>query len=57
MTNFRMYSVRCLSGYGDTTVLRGVDLCLPPSSVVALLGPNGAGKTTLLRAASGILGC
>lgn len=46
-----------VAGYGDTTVLRGVDLVVPPSSVVALLGPNGAGKTTLLRAASGILPC
>ena len=52
---FELRSVR--TGYGDTTVLRGVDLCVPPSSVVALLGPNGAGKTTLLRTASGILGC
>jgi branched-chain amino acid transport system ATP-binding protein len=52
---FELRGVR--AGYGDTTVLRGVDLCVPPSSVVALLGPNGAGKTTLLRAASGILPC
>ncbi len=37
------------------SVLRDVDLAVPPSSVVALLGPNGAGKTTLLRAASGLL--
>ena len=42
-------------GYGDTLVLRGVDLAVPPSSVVALLGPNGAGKTTVLRAATGLL--
>jgi branched-chain amino acid transport system ATP-binding protein len=37
------------------TVLRGVDLAVPPGAVVALLGPNGAGKTTLLRVASGSL--
>ena len=43
------------AGYGETTVLRGVDLVVPPSSVVAVLGPNGAGKSTLLRAASGML--
>ena len=39
---FELRGVR--AGYGDTTVLRGVDLCVPPSSVVALLGPNGAGR-------------
>jgi len=43
------------AGYGDTLVLRGVDLVVPTGVVVALLGPNGAGKTTLLRAASGLL--
>lgn len=43
------------AGYGEQTVLRGVDLSVPDDSVVALLGPNGAGKTTVLRVASGLL--
>jgi len=43
------------AGYGETTVLRGVDITVPRSSVVAVLGPNGAGKSTLLRAASGLV--
>jgi branched-chain amino acid transport system ATP-binding protein len=43
------------AGYGDSIVLRGVSLTVPPASVVALLGPNGAGKSTLLRTASGLL--
>jgi branched-chain amino acid transport system ATP-binding protein len=43
------------AGYGETTVLRGVDISVAPSSVVAVLGPNGAGKSTLLRVASGLL--
>ena len=43
------------AGYGTTTVLRGVDITVPPGSVVALIGSNGAGKTTLLRTASGLL--
>jgi branched-chain amino acid transport system ATP-binding protein len=43
------------AGYGETTVLRGVDITVPRSAVVAVLGPNGAGKSTLLRAASGLI--
>jgi branched-chain amino acid transport system ATP-binding protein len=43
------------AGYGGTTVLRDIDLALPPGHVLALLGPNGAGKTTLIRAAAGAL--
>ena len=44
-----------VAGYAETTVLRGVSVTVPDSSVVALLGANGAGKTTLLRVASGLL--
>jgi branched-chain amino acid transport system ATP-binding protein len=41
------------AAYGRIDVLHGVDLVVPPRSVVALLGPNGAGKSTTLRVASG----
>ncbi len=41
------------AAYGRIEVLHGVDLTVPPASVVALLGPNGAGKTTTLKVASG----
>ncbi|WP_236795458.1 ABC transporter ATP-binding protein [Amycolatopsis sp. GM8] len=43
------------SGYEQATVLRGVSLRVPPSSVVALLGANGAGKTTLLKTIAGFI--
>jgi branched-chain amino acid transport system ATP-binding protein len=43
------------AGYGESTVLRGLDLRVPKGSVVALLGANGAGKTTALRVAAGLL--
>jgi len=41
------------AAYGRIEVLHGVDLVVPPASVVALLGPNGAGKTTTIKIASG----
>jgi branched-chain amino acid transport system ATP-binding protein len=43
------------ASYGQIQALHGVDLTVPPGSVVALLGPNGAGKTTTIRVASGQL--
>ncbi|GAA2640053.1 ABC transporter ATP-binding protein [Dactylosporangium fulvum] len=39
--------------YGDTDVLRGVDLNLARGEVLALLGPNGAGKTTTIEILEG----
>ncbi|GGW81755.1 daunorubicin resistance protein DrrA family ABC transporter ATP-binding protein [Streptomyces lucensis JCM 4490] len=35
--------------YGDTEVLKGVDLSVPEGTVLGVLGPNGAGKTTTVR--------
>ncbi|MEB2870395.1 ABC transporter ATP-binding protein [Pseudomonas rhizosphaerae] len=40
--------------FGDTLVLRDVELQLQPSEVVSLLGPSGCGKSTLLRIAAGL---
>ena len=45
------------SGYGDITILHGVDLHVDSGEIVAVLGRNGVGKTTLMRALSGALPC
>ncbi|WP_370617714.1 ABC transporter ATP-binding protein [Mumia sp. Pv 4-285] len=56
-TNGRALVLRDIRvSYGRSVrALRGVDLEVPASGVVALLGANGAGKSTLLRAVSGTL--
>jgi branched-chain amino acid transport system ATP-binding protein len=41
------------AGYGETVVLEGVSLDLPPKGTLALLGRNGVGKTTLLTTIMG----
>src|SRR6476646_7609617 len=51
-----LLDVRALcAGYGDTDVLRGVDLKVEPGEIVAVLGSNGVGKSTLNRTISGIV--
>ncbi|OWT63713.1 ABC transporter ATP-binding protein [Candidimonas nitroreducens] len=39
--------------FGETTVLKGIDLSIEPGEFFAFLGPSGSGKTTLLRAIAG----
>jgi branched-chain amino acid transport system ATP-binding protein len=39
--------------YGDSHILRGVDLVVPEGAAVGLLGRNGMGKTTLIRTVMG----
>jgi polar amino acid transport system ATP-binding protein len=35
--------------FGDTEVLRGIDLAVAPRELVFVIGPSGSGKSTLLR--------
>ena len=43
------------AGYGDTEVLRGVDLAVAAGEIIAVLGANGVGKSTLNRTISGVV--
>jgi urea transport system ATP-binding protein len=41
--------------YGESHILRSVDLAVPPGQMVCLIGRNGVGKTTLLKTVMGLL--
>ena len=41
--------------YGESHILRNVDLSIAPGQMVCLIGRNGVGKTTLLRSIMGLL--
>ena len=52
-----MVSVRTqqlIKRFGDTTVLRGIDLDIPDGEFAVLVGPSGCGKSTLLRLLAGL---
>jgi branched-chain amino acid transport system ATP-binding protein len=51
-----MLEVRGLrTGYGETEIIRGLDMDVRPGQIVAVLGANGVGKTTLNKTLSGLL--
>ena len=43
------------AGYGDTTILQGVDLSAEAGELAVIVGPNGAGKSTLIKALFGLV--
>ncbi|MNH93580.1 High-affinity branched-chain amino acid transport ATP-binding protein LivF [compost metagenome] len=43
------------TGYGESTVLRNVNLNVEPGQIVCLMGRNGVGKTTLMKSIMGLL--
>ncbi len=56
MSTEPLLDIRALcAGYGDSDVLRGIDLNVEKGEIVAVLGSNGVGKSTLNRAISGIV--
>jgi branched-chain amino acid transport system ATP-binding protein len=56
MSTEALLNVRGLhAGYGETEILRGIDLIVDAGDIVAVLGSNGAGKSTLNLAISGII--
>jgi phosphate transport system ATP-binding protein len=45
----RMDVVDLNAGFGERTVIAGIQLKVEPNAVTALIGPSGCGKSTLLR--------
>lgn len=41
--------------YGESRILRDVNIDIPQGSIVAVMGRNGVGKTTLMKAIVGLL--
>lgn len=44
-----------LSGYGNITALKSIDLSVPEGKIVSLIGANGAGKSTTMRTIMGLV--
>lgn len=44
-----------VAGYGDSDVLKELDLVVEEGSLTCIVGPNGAGKSTVLKTVSGLL--
>jgi D-methionine transport system ATP-binding protein len=45
---------KLIKSFGDTPVLRGMDLHIDRGSIYGLAGRSGAGKSTLLRCINGL---
>lgn len=43
------------AAYGESMILRGVDMTVEPGQVVCLMGRNGVGKTTLMKTVMGLI--
>lgn len=55
MTSRSLTATRLSAGYGDTDILQGLDLAVPPGKITVIVGANACGKSTLLRVISRLL--
>ena len=54
--NNTMLGIQSLSaGYGQSAILKEVNIIMAPGQVVSLMGRNGVGKTTLLKSLMGLI--
>ena len=54
--NGHLLTIRALNVYyGESHILRNVDLSIAPGQMACLIGLNGVGKTTLLKTIIGLL--
>ncbi|MER6947124.1 ABC transporter ATP-binding protein [Nonomuraea sp. NPDC000554] len=51
----RLQAVDVRLGYGERTIIDGLDLGIETGTVTTIIGPNGCGKSTLLRALGRLL--
>ena len=43
------------AGYGESEILKNINISVEPAQTVAIIGPNGAGKSTVIKAVLGLL--
>jgi multiple sugar transport system ATP-binding protein len=43
-----------VKAFGDTSVLKGIDLSIRDGEFLTLVGPSGCGKSTLIRIIAGL---
>ncbi|WP_439622117.1 ABC transporter ATP-binding protein [Shinella sp.] len=55
MTTHSLTASGLSAGYGDSVVLDGLDLAVPPGRISVIVGANACGKSTLLRTMSRLL--
>ena len=56
MSDAALLSIRGLdAGYGESPILRNIDLDVQPGQVVCLMGRNGVGKTTTMKSIMGLI--